>query len=92
MEYLPRYTPAQAHRHDVRPGITGLAQVSGRNAISWEEKFAADMDYVERRSLFLDLGILARTVLSVVRREGISAAGDVTMPEFTGRPITGQST
>lgn len=92
MEYLPRYTPAQGHRHDVRPGITGLAQVSGRNAISWEEKFAADMDYVERRSLFLDLGIIARTVLSVVRREGISAAGDVTMPEFTGPPSTDQST
>jgi lipopolysaccharide/colanic/teichoic acid biosynthesis glycosyltransferase len=92
MEYLPRYTPAQGHRHDVRPGITGLAQVSGRNAISWEEKFAADMDYVERRSLFLDLGILARTVLSVVRRDGISAAGDVTMPEFTGPPTTDQST
>ena len=92
MEYLPRYTPAQAHRHDVRPGITGLAQVSGRNAMSWEERLRADVDYVERRSVFLDLTVLARTVLSVARRDGITAEGEVTMPKFTGGIITDQPT
>lgn len=84
--YLDRYTPEQARRHDVRPGITGLAQVSGRNALTWEEKFRLDVEYVERRSLALDLAILGRTVLRVLRREGISAEGAATMPEFRGGP------
>lgn len=92
MEYLPRYTPEQARRHDVRPGITGLAQVSGRNAIDWEERLRADVDYVERRSISLDFAILARTILSVLRREGISAVGEVTMPEFPGSANFDQST
>jgi lipopolysaccharide/colanic/teichoic acid biosynthesis glycosyltransferase len=91
-QYLPRYTPQQARRHEVRPGITGLAQVSGRNAISWNQKFAADVDYVNRRSLSLDLGIIARTMISMVRRDGISASGDVTMPEFMGSTTTDQPT
>ena len=84
MHYLQRYSPEQARRHDVRPGVTGLAQVSGRNALTWEDKFAADVDYVRRRSLRLDLSILARTVKAVVHRDGISAAGEATMPEFRG--------
>jgi lipopolysaccharide/colanic/teichoic acid biosynthesis glycosyltransferase len=91
MQYLGRYTPEQARRHDVRPGITGLAQVSGRNALTWDEKFAADVDYVERRSLSLDLAIFVRTVVSVARRDGITANGDATMPEFMGSAITKQS-
>jgi lipopolysaccharide/colanic/teichoic acid biosynthesis glycosyltransferase len=82
--YLPRYSEAHRRRHDVRPGITGLAQVSGRNAISWSQKFDRDVEYVERCSLGLDLAILWRTVRAVVRREGISAQGEATMPEFTG--------
>lgn len=86
MQYLPRYTPEQARRHDVRPGITGLAQVSGRNLMSWEQRFAADVEYVDRRSFTLDTRIIFHTLLAVLRREGISAAGDVTMPEFTGMP------
>ena len=84
MQYVARYTPEQARRHDVRPGITGLAQVSGRNALTWESKFAADLDYVERRSLRMDAVIAWRTVVAVVRREGITADGAVTMPEFMG--------
>jgi lipopolysaccharide/colanic/teichoic acid biosynthesis glycosyltransferase len=84
MQYLDRYTPEQARRHEVPPGITGWAQVNGRNALSWEEKFALDVWYVDNRSLALDLRILWRTVLAVVRREGISAAGEATMPEFMG--------
>lgn len=84
MEYLPRYSPEQARRHEVRPGITGWTQVHGRNALSWEEKFAHDVWYVERESLGLDLRILARTVLAVLRREGISAEGHSTMPKFGG--------
>jgi lipopolysaccharide/colanic/teichoic acid biosynthesis glycosyltransferase len=82
--YLPRYSEAHRRRHDVRPGITGLAQVSGRNAISWSQKFDRDVEYVDRCSLGLDLAILWRTVRAVVRREGISAQGEATMPEFTG--------
>ena len=82
MEYLARYTPEQARRHEVRPGVTGLAQVSGRNALSWEEKFHLDLEYVGRRCLVLDLSILLRTALAVVRRDGISHAGHVTMSEF----------
>ncbi len=84
MHYLERYTPEQARRHDVRPGITGLAQVGGRNSLSWDQKLLSDVDYVARRSVWLDLRILARTVLAVARRRGISAYGEATMPEFTG--------
>ncbi|AUX69626.1 sugar transferase [Porphyrobacter sp. HT-58-2] len=84
MDYLPLYTPEQARRNDVRPGITGWAQVNGRNAISWPERFALDTWYVDNRSLWLDIRILVLTVLKVVRRDGISAAGEATMPRFTG--------
>jgi len=84
MRYLDRYTPEQARRHEVRPGITGLAQVSGRNAISWEDKFALDVWYVDHQSLWLDLKILVQTVWKVVRRDDISAEAHVTMPEFQG--------
>ena len=82
--YLDRYSPEQRRRHEVRPGITGLAQVSGRNAITWDEKFALDVEYVEHRSLRLDLTILLRTVGKVLRRDGISETGGVTMTEFDG--------
>ncbi|KJQ55092.1 sugar transferase [Microbacterium sp. SA39] len=82
VEYLERYTPEQARRHEVRPGITGLAQVTGRNAISWESKFAQDVRYVDRRSVGLDLRIVAKTIGSVVKREGVSAEGHVTMTKF----------
>jgi lipopolysaccharide/colanic/teichoic acid biosynthesis glycosyltransferase len=82
--YLGRYSPEQARRHEVRPGITGLAQVSGRNALSWEEKFALDVRYVDRWSLLLDLRILWRTFVAVLRLEGIRAPGHATMPEFLG--------
>ncbi|MEN3610768.1 sugar transferase [Plantactinospora sp. ZYX-F-223] len=86
--YLDLYTPEQARRHEVRPGITGLAQVRGRNALSWEEKFRYDVEYVDGRCLALDLRILLETVLQVLRRQGISAPGSATMPEFTGsRPV-----
>ncbi|MBM4362307.1 MAG: sugar transferase, partial [Deltaproteobacteria bacterium] len=84
MEYLARYSPEQARRHDVRPGITGHAQVNGRNALGWDEKFALDTWYVDHWSNELDLRILLRTVLAVLRRDGISHAGDATMPKFTG--------
>jgi lipopolysaccharide/colanic/teichoic acid biosynthesis glycosyltransferase len=82
MEYLDRYTPEQARRHEVRPGITGWAQANGRNALTWEQKFDLDVWYVDHVSLRLDLRILWRTVRAVVSREGISAAGHETMPEF----------
>lgn len=82
VEYLPRYSPRQARRHEVLPGITGLAQVMGRNALSWDEKFEWDVQYVETQSFWLDLRILARTLKTVIVREGISAAGAATMPEF----------
>ena len=82
--YLPRYSPEQARRHEVRPGLTGWAQVNGRNAISWDEKFARDVWYVDHRSLALDLKILFLTALQVVRRTGINASADTTMPEFKG--------
>ena len=82
VEYLPRYTDAQARRHEVRPGLTGWAQVNGRNAVTWEEKFALDVWYVDHRGFWLDLRIIARTLLVVFRRDGISAAGAATMPEF----------
>jgi lipopolysaccharide/colanic/teichoic acid biosynthesis glycosyltransferase len=84
MEYLPLYTPEQARRHEVRPGITGWAQVNGRNAISWEDKFALDVWYVDHRSMWLDVQILWRTVRKVMVRDGISAAGEATMSKFTG--------
>lgn len=84
VRYLDRYTPEQRRRHEVRPGITGLAQVSGRNAISWEEKFAKDVEYVDGRSLRLDLHIIRATVAQVVRRRDINAEGEATMPEFLG--------
>ena len=84
MEYLPLYTPEQARRHDVRPGITGWAQVNGRNALSWEEIFAMDVWYVDHCSLWLDMKILVLTVRKVLARDGISAAGEATMPRFTG--------
>ena len=84
VEYLPRYSPEQARRHDVQPGITGLAQVAGRNGLSWPEKFALDVYYVDHQSLALDLQILARTVAAVLRRDGISAAGQATMAPFQG--------
>jgi lipopolysaccharide/colanic/teichoic acid biosynthesis glycosyltransferase len=82
--YLDRYSPEQGRRHEVRPGITGLAQASGRNALSWEEKFALDIYYVDHRSFALDLNILLKTVRALVRRDGISATDNVTMPEFLG--------
>ena len=84
IQYLDRYTPEQVRRHDVKPGITGWAQVNGRNAITWEEKFALDVWYVENWSFLLDLKILAITVRKVLQGEGISASGDATMPEFQG--------
>jgi lipopolysaccharide/colanic/teichoic acid biosynthesis glycosyltransferase len=83
-QYLPRYTPRQARRHEVRPGITGLAQVRGRNTLSWEEKFAYDLEYVREQSLGLDLRILADTVRTVLRRDGINAPGAATAHEFEG--------
>ncbi|WPC68127.1 sugar transferase [Rhodoferax ferrireducens] len=84
MEYLPLYSPEQARRHEVRPGITGWAQVNGRNALSWEDKFKLDVWYVDHHTLWLDIKILWLTVRKVLVREGISAAGEATMPKFTG--------
>lgn len=84
VSYLERYTTEQARRHEVRPGVTGLVQVSGRNGLSWDEKFALDVEYVERRSLALDVSILVRTVLKVAKRDGIADAGGVSMTEFRG--------
>ena len=84
MRYLDRYTPEQMRRHEVRPGITGWAQVNGRNAITWDQKFALDIWYVDHHSLRLDLRILWLTVRNVLRREGISQAGEATMEEFFG--------
>ena len=88
MEYLPLYSPEQARRHEVRPGITGWAQVNGRNAISWADKFALDVWYVDHRSLWLDVRILWLTVRKVVMRDGISAVGEATMRlELAGHPV-----
>ncbi|GGR36083.1 sugar transferase [Deinococcus ruber] len=84
MAYLPRYSAFQARRHEVRPGLTGWAQINGRNALSWEEKFNFDVWYVDHRSFLLDLKILLLTVMKVVRREGVSAVNHATMPEFLG--------
>jgi sugar transferase EpsL len=91
MQFLERYSPEQARRHDVKPGVTGWAQINGRNALSWDEKFALDLWYVEHRSLALDLRILARTAAAVVRRSGIAHAGEATMPEFMGSGSNGRS-
>ena len=85
MEYLPLYSEEQARRHEVRPGVSGWAQVNGRNAISWDEKFALDVWYVDNRSFLLDLKVIWLTIRKVIKRDGISAAGDATMPKFTGR-------
>ena len=82
VSYLPRYSPLQARRHEVRPGITGLAQVSGRNDLDWDERLRLDVEYVDRRSFRTDAAILARTVPIVVRREGVAADAHATMPEF----------
>lgn len=90
VEYLERYSPEQARRHEVLPGITGLAQVSGRNGLSWDEKLALDVHYVDHRNPWLDLSILMRTVTKVVRREGVSAAGHATAPKFTGGAVTAE--
>jgi len=84
MEYLPLYTSEQARRHDVRPGMTGWAQIKGRNALSWAEKFDLDVWYVDNRSFWLDLRILGSTIVMVLKREGISHADSATMPKFTG--------
>ena len=84
MQYLPRYSPEQAKRHNVKPGITGWAQVNGRNAISWEQKFKLDVEYVEKQSFSLDIKILWMTFFNVIQRKGISADGHVTMEEFKG--------
>jgi lipopolysaccharide/colanic/teichoic acid biosynthesis glycosyltransferase len=84
MQYLTRYTPEQAKRHNVKPGITGWAQVNGRNAISWEQKFKLDIEYVEKQSFVLDLKILWMTFLNVLQRKDVSADGHVSMEEFKG--------
>ncbi len=86
MEYLPRYSPEQARRHEVRPGVTGWTQVNGRNALTWEEKFALDVWYVDHRSTRLDLEILGRTVSQVLGGQGVSAPGHATMEPFRGSP------
>jgi lipopolysaccharide/colanic/teichoic acid biosynthesis glycosyltransferase len=84
LAYVPRYSPAQRRRLDVRPGVTGLAQVTGRNSLSWDERFALDVEYVERHDVWLDLRLLWRTVGQVLRRDGIAAEGHATMHEFLG--------
>lgn len=84
MKYLPLYSPTQARRHEAKPGLTGLAQASGRNALSWEDRFDLDVEYVDNQSLGLDLRIIAQTVGAVLRRDGIAADGQATMTEFTG--------
>jgi sugar transferase EpsL len=90
MEYLPLYSHEQARRHEVRPGITGWAQVNGRNALSWDEKFALDVWYVDHQSFMLDMKILWLTFLNIIRPRGISQAGHATMPKFTGNKPDGQ--
>lgn len=88
MEYLPLYTPEQARRHEARPGVTGWAQVNGRNALSWDQKFALDVWYVDRHTLWLDVKIIVLTLRRIVQRDGISAPGSATMERFlgSGRP------
>lgn len=90
MEYLGRYTPVQARRHQTKPGITGWAQINGRNALTWDEKFQLDVWYVDRWSLWLDLRILFLTAVTVLKREGVSAVGHETMPVFMGSRTTGE--
>ena len=90
MEYLPLYTMDQARRHEVRPGVTGWAQINGRNAISWEDKFELDVWYVDNQSFWLDLKILLLTVKKVFVREGISGTGEVTMSKFSGSSVEGK--
>lgn len=85
MEYLPLYSPEQARRHECRPGLTGWAQINGRNTVGWDERFKMDVWYVENQSLWLDLKIIALTIGKVVRRSGISAEGEATMPRFRGQ-------
>lgn len=92
VEYLDRYTEEQTRRHEVRPGITGWAQVNGRNSLTWEDKFKLDVWYVDHRRMWLDFQILARTVGNIIRREGISQSGQATMPEFLGTSVTNQQT
>lgn len=87
MQYLPLYSSEQARRHEARPGVTGWAQVNGRNAISWEDKFKLDVWYVDNQSLWLDIKILWLTVKKVLVRDGISGAGEATMSAFTGSPV-----
>ena len=84
VEYLPLYSKEQARRHEVRPGITGLAQVNGRNAISWDEKFALDVDYVNSRTFSLDMKIILQTFANLIRKSDISAPGEATMKSFGG--------
>ena len=84
VQYLPLYNEEQKHRHDVRPGLTGYAQVNGRNAISWEERFKLDVTYTQKISLWMDIGIIFKTVLAVFKREGISSGTSATMEEFKG--------
>ena len=91
MRYLPRYSDRQMHRHDLRPGITGWAQVNGRNALSWEDKFEYDLWYVENQSLWLDTKILFMTLKRVLKRDGISGDGDATMHEFIGESLPNDS-
>ncbi|MBQ4585929.1 MAG: sugar transferase [Clostridia bacterium] len=86
VEYLPRYNSEQKKRHNVRPGLTGLAQVNGRNAISWEEKFKLDVDYINKITLFDDVKIIVKTVVNVLKRDGISQQGNATMEKFLGTP------
>ncbi|MES2868415.1 MAG: sugar transferase [Pseudomonadota bacterium] len=85
MEYLPLYTPEQCRRHTVRPGVTGWAQVNGRNALSWEEKFKLDLWYVDHGSMLFDIKILMLTVKKVITKDGVNGEGEVTMSKFTGR-------
>jgi lipopolysaccharide/colanic/teichoic acid biosynthesis glycosyltransferase len=85
-QYLERYSSEQARRHEVKPGITGWAQVNGRNAISWEKKFVLDIEYIDKQSFLLDIKILLKTLLNVIHRKGISAEGHATMEEFKGSP------
>ncbi|HOZ59736.1 MAG TPA: sugar transferase [Nakamurella multipartita] len=91
VRYLNRYTPEQARRHEVRPGLTGLAQISGRNAIAWDDKLALDVEYVDRRSMMLDVRILVATARQVVRQDGITAPGHVTTTEFMGTAVGPES-
>ena len=90
MEYLPLYTAAQARRHEAKPGITGWAQVNGRNSLSWEEKFELDVWYVDHLSFLLDIKIILLTIKKVLLREGISAQGEATMPRFTGSQVNNE--